>query len=185
MVGQCQAHGKILEVVYTSGFNLTFGHKALQLLAVSNGKANVLIFYIISKINVKLDHGLILPLHILWANGTSNFSVLPSIPGPNGSAKLGVGLLAPATDHTTPHHTINDYYRLKRYHLPPDADFIEVMLINNQELSPGARVSSDQYMSTTLGHLAHTLGKESKQHQRMGGTVFVDHSSNYIHHRHR
>jgi hypothetical protein len=40
-------------------------------------------------------------------------------------------------------------------------------------------------MSTTHGRLIHTHGKEDKSNQLVGGTIFVDHATNYIFHRHQ
>ena len=67
-------------------------------------------------------------------------------------------------------------------HPSPDAE--EGALTRNQ-LRPGDRVSCDQYISTTLGRLPHTQGKEAKSSQLVGGTMFVDHASNFIFHRHQ
>ena len=58
-------------------------------------------------------------------------------------------------------------------------------LLSAGDVSPGDRISCDQYMSTTLGRLAHTLGKEDKAHQLVGGTMFIDHATNFIFHRHQ
>eukprot|EP00536_Pseudo-nitzschia_multiseries_P005533 jgi/Psemu1/285840/fgenesh1_pg.104_\ len=66
----------------------------------------------------------------------------------------------------------------------PDSDYEEGSLTNGQ-LEPGAQVSCDQYMSATLGRLSHTFGKEDKQHQLVGGTIFVDHTTNYIFYQHQ
>ena len=40
-------------------------------------------------------------------------------------------------------------------------------------------------MSTTLGQLAHTRGKESSSRQVVGGTIFVDHATGFIVHNHQ
>ena len=53
------------------------------------------------------------------------------------------------------------------------------------KIDPGDCISCDQYMSTTLGRLSHTLGKEDKSRQLVGGTMFVDHATNFIFHRHQ
>ena len=66
----------------------------------------------------------------------------------------------------------------------PSSDYKEGALTSNQ-LQPGDRVSCDQYMSTTLGRLPHTQGKEDKARQLVGGTMFVDHATNYIYHCHQ
>ena len=52
-------------------------------------------------------------------------------------------------------------------------------------LNPGQRVSCDQYISTTLGRLANTFGKEDRNKQLAGGTIFVDHAANFIFHHHQ
>jgi hypothetical protein len=48
------------------------------------------------------------------------------------------------------------------------------------DLQPGDKVSSDQYMSPSKGRLQHTKGLESSSKQYVGGTLFVDHATNYI-----
>ena len=65
-----------------------------------------------------------------------------------------------------------------------DADYREGML-SIGKTDPGDCISCDQYMSTTLGRLSHTLGKEDKSRQLVGGTMFVDHATNFIFHRHQ
>ena len=57
--------------------------------------------------------------------------------------------------------------------------------ILNNTLYPGEKVSCDHYMSSTLGRLAHTRGKEDKSNQYVGGTLFVDFATNYIFHHHQ
>ena len=52
-------------------------------------------------------------------------------------------------------------------------------------LSPGQRVSCDQYMSTVLGRRAHTFGKEIESKRLVGGTIFLDHATNFITHHHQ
>jgi hypothetical protein len=66
----------------------------------------------------------------------------------------------------------------------PSSNYEEGVLSRNQ-LHPGDRVSCDQYMSTTHGRLIHTHGKEDKSNQLVGETIFVDHATNYIFHRHQ
>jgi len=66
----------------------------------------------------------------------------------------------------------------------PDSSYQEGSL-SLDKLNPGDKLSCDQYMSSTLGRLSHTLGKESKSHQLAGGTIFIDHASNYIFHHHQ
>jgi len=55
------------------------------------------------------------------------------------------------------------------------------MRICQNQLLTGAKVSIDQYISTVPGRLAHTKGKELKREKYVGGTIFVDHCSSYIH----
>ena len=43
----------------------------------------------------------------------------------------------------------------------------------------------DQYMSPTKGRLMHTRGKESATKQLCGGTIFVDHATNFIFNNHQ
>ena len=50
---------------------------------------------------------------------------------------------------------------------------------------PGDWISCDQYMSTILDRLPHTLGKEDKLRQLVGGTMFIDHATNNIFHCHQ
>jgi hypothetical protein len=52
--------------------------------------------------------------------------------------------------------------------------------IRKENLQPGDCISVDQYVSALLGWLPHTKGKESKNSQYNGGTLFVDHASGYI-----
>ena len=40
-------------------------------------------------------------------------------------------------------------------------------------------------MSTTLGRQAHTFGKELDNKKLVGGTIFVDHATNFIFHNHQ
>jgi hypothetical protein len=47
-------------------------------------------------------------------------------------------------------------------------------------LQPGDYISVDQYVSALTGRLPHRKGKESKDDQYHGGTLFVDHASGYI-----
>jgi hypothetical protein len=49
------------------------------------------------------------------------------------------------------------------------------------QLEPGQTVLIDQYMSATHGRLSHTKGKEAKSKKYTGGTLFVDHVTQYIH----
>ena len=57
--------------------------------------------------------------------------------------------------------------------------------ILNNTLYTGEKISCDHYMSTSLGRLAHTRGKEDKSNQYVGGTLFVDFATNYIFHQHQ
>ena len=57
--------------------------------------------------------------------------------------------------------------------------------LSQENLNSGDKVSCAQYMCSTLGRLAHTHGKEGKAHKLVGGTVFVDHSSNFVFHHHQ
>ena len=45
----------------------------------------------------------------------------------------------------------------------------------------GGRVSTDQFVSSLPGRLATTFGKESVEKQYVGGTVFIDEASEYVH----
>jgi hypothetical protein len=53
--------------------------------------------------------------------------------------------------------------------------------LTRNKLAPGQTVSIDQYMSATHGRLAHTKGKETKAKKDTGGTLFIDHATQYIH----
>jgi hypothetical protein len=55
-------------------------------------------------------------------------------------------------------------------------------LLRQVNLAPASKVSIDQFMSATHGRLPHTKGKEAKSTKYTGGTIFVDHSTTYIHH---
>jgi hypothetical protein len=48
------------------------------------------------------------------------------------------------------------------------------------DLNPGDKVSCDQYMSPSKGRLVHTKGLESTSKQYVGGTIFIDHATNYL-----
>ena len=58
-------------------------------------------------------------------------------------------------------------------------------VILQNKLFPGEKISCDHYMSSTLGRLPHTKGKEDKATQYVGGTLFVDFATNYIFHHHQ
>jgi hypothetical protein len=51
------------------------------------------------------------------------------------------------------------------------------------DLYPGDKVSS--YMTPSKGRLMHTRGKESTSLQYVGGTIFVDHATNYLFNNHQ
>ena len=51
------------------------------------------------------------------------------------------------------------------------------MVTKSENLTPGDRVSIDQYQSPLTGRLPHTKGREPKKDQYTGGTLFVDHAS--------
>ena len=53
--------------------------------------------------------------------------------------------------------------------------------IIRNDLEVGQRVSIDQYMSALPGRLPNTKGKEPKKDKYVGGTIFVDHASQFIH----
>ena len=53
------------------------------------------------------------------------------------------------------------------------------------DLLPGDKVSCDQYMSPSKGRLLHTKGLESSSKQYVGGTLFVDHATNFIFNNHQ
>ena len=65
----------------------------------------------------------------------------------------------------------------------PDSSFAlpPAMDIRQGDLKPGECVSIDQYESSTPGRLKHTKGKEPKKDKFIGGTIFVDHATSYIH----
>jgi hypothetical protein len=53
------------------------------------------------------------------------------------------------------------------------------------DLYPGDKVSCDQYMSPSKGRLQHTKGAESSSKQYVGGTIFIDHATNYVFNNHQ
>jgi hypothetical protein len=53
------------------------------------------------------------------------------------------------------------------------------------DLYPGDKVSCDHYMSPSKGRLMHTRGKESSSQQYVGGTIFVDHATNFLFNSHQ
>ena len=54
------------------------------------------------------------------------------------------------------------------------------MMLRRDHLQPGDCVSLDQYESSIPGCLPHTYGKEKKDDQYNGGTLFIDHSSSMV-----
>ena len=54
-------------------------------------------------------------------------------------------------------------------------------VLRGGHLLPGEKVSIDQYISALPGRLPHTKGKESKKDRYHGGTIFVDHASQFVH----
>lgn len=61
---------------------------------------------------------------------------------------------------------------------------VEGTLIN-KDAQPGDKVSCEQYISPTKGGLIHTWCKESSMKQLCGGTIFVNHATNYIFNNHQ
>ena len=55
------------------------------------------------------------------------------------------------------------------------------MILKRETTEPGDCVSIDQYVSTVLGRLPNTKGKEKKDEKYNGGTIFVDHATGYVH----
>jgi hypothetical protein len=53
-------------------------------------------------------------------------------------------------------------------------------VLTNGDLLPGDKVSCDQYMSPSKGRLLHTKGLESSSKQYVGGTIFIDHATNFL-----
>jgi hypothetical protein len=58
-------------------------------------------------------------------------------------------------------------------------------VLTTGDLYPGDKVSCDHYMSPSKGRLMHTRGKESNSLQYVGGTIFVDHATNYLFNNHQ
>ena len=54
------------------------------------------------------------------------------------------------------------------------------MMLQSEHLQPGDCVSLDQYESSIPGCLPHTYGKEKKDDQYNGGTLFIDHVSSMV-----
>ena len=53
-------------------------------------------------------------------------------------------------------------------------------VLRSNHLQPGDKVSVDQYISALPGRLRGTYGKESPKQQFHGGTIFVDHATQYV-----
>jgi hypothetical protein len=53
------------------------------------------------------------------------------------------------------------------------------------DLYPGEKVSCDQFMSPSKGRLQHAKGLESSSKQYVGGTIFIDHATNYVFNNHQ
>ena len=114
---------------------------------------------------------------------------------PKGSSERGEivrQMVTPSQNTTTTCETFCcvacQYAKQKR--TTPDSTTV----IKNQELEgaltegdlrPGDKVSCDQYMSPSKGRLQHTKGLESSSKQYVGGTLFVDHATNYIFNNHQ
>ena len=54
------------------------------------------------------------------------------------------------------------------------------MMLRREHLQPGDCVSLDQYESSIPGHLPRTYGKEKKDDQYNGGTLFIGHASSMV-----
>jgi hypothetical protein len=59
------------------------------------------------------------------------------------------------------------------------------MTLQADHLEPGSMVSLDQYISSTLGCLPHTQGKEWEEDQYHGGTIAINHATSMIWIRHQ
>jgi hypothetical protein len=57
--------------------------------------------------------------------------------------------------------------------------------LSQDTLRPGDKVSCDQYMSPSRGRLEHTKGLESSEKQYVGGTIFIDHATNFLFNNHQ
>lgn len=64
----------------------------------------------------------------------------------------------------------------QRVHNVPEHE----MAIRRENLTPGDRVSVDQYVCKVPGRLKHGYGKGRNAVKYSGGTIFVDHASGYI-----
>ena len=53
-------------------------------------------------------------------------------------------------------------------------------MIKNNDLVPGIRVSSDQYVYRIEGRVPYSRGQEDPKDMFSGGTLFVDHGSGFI-----
>jgi hypothetical protein len=54
-------------------------------------------------------------------------------------------------------------------------------ILRANDVNPGDKVSTDQYVSALKGRLPHTKGKEPQKSKYTGGTIFCDHATQYIH----
>ena len=54
------------------------------------------------------------------------------------------------------------------------------MAIRRERLTPGDKVSMDQCVCKQQGRLEHTYGKEDESIKYNGGTIFVDHASQFV-----
>ena len=59
-------------------------------------------------------------------------------------------------------------------------DSKKVGSLKRNSLTPGAIVSTDQFVSSVRGRLPHTFGKEHSNEKYQGGTIFVDEASDYV-----
>ena len=55
------------------------------------------------------------------------------------------------------------------------------MAIRRDADKPGHTISLDQWVTSTLGRLPNTYGKEPDREKYHGGTIYFDHYSAYIH----
>jgi GAG-pre-integrase domain len=68
------------------------------------------------------------------------------------------------------------------HHTPRES---EAGSLSRDILSPGQRVSADQYQSTIRGRLRHTKGREPASEKLVGGAIFADHATGLVFNQHQ
>ena len=107
-----------------------------------------------------------------------------------GDAEEPVILTKGKKTRSCPHPKCAACQLSKQYRKTPDSSTVHAnpdreMAIRRGDLQPGDCVSMDQYVCKVPGRLPHTRGKERTENKYSGGTIFIDHASQYVHVKHQ